>query len=101
MRPLATGLAMAFVLAAGGWAETAQPPAPPAPTGPHADPSACEAQSLAYLVGHPKTDIPVSADLSHRRVACTTCPVSDDFRPDRTNFMFDEKTGLITAVKCG
>lgn len=74
---------------------TPDPAAPPEPKG------QCDAPSLAYLVGRPRTDIPVPADLSRRRVACTTCPASDDYRPDRTDILFNANTGIITAVKCG
>lgn len=77
-----------------------QPPAEvtlPAPT----SNQLCDAAGLAYLVGRPRTDIPVPVDPSHRRVACTTCLAPQDYRPDRTDILFDAKTGLITAVKCG
>ena len=75
--------------------------------GPAAAPAAppekllCDAPSLTYLVGHKRTEIPVPADLSRRRVACTTCPGSEDHQPERTDILFDAKTGLITAVTCG
>jgi len=61
----------------------------------------CDAPSLTYLIGRPRTEIPVPADLSHRRVACTTCPGGDGYRPDRTNILFNASTGIITAVNCG
>ena len=61
----------------------------------------CDAPSLTYLVGRARTEIPVPADLSHRRVVCTTCPSSDDYKPDRTDIVFDAKTGIIKAVTCG
>jgi len=83
---------------------TSPPPAAttPAPLlAPPKDPTACEAASLAYLVGRPRTEIPVPVDPSRRRVACTTCPVTQDYRPERTDILFDQATGLITAVKCG
>jgi hypothetical protein len=69
---------------------------PPPPIQSH-----CEAAHLAYLVGKPRTEIPVPVDLSNRRVSCTTCPVTQDYQPDRTDILFDEQTGLITEVKCG
>jgi hypothetical protein len=75
------------------------PPVPP-PAAPR-DPKACEAPYLAYLVGRPRTEIPVPVDPSRRRVACTTCPAAQDYRPDRTSILFDAATGLITAVTCG
>ena len=61
----------------------------------------CDAPDLAYLVGRPRTEIPVPADLSRRRVVCATCPGPDDVRPDRTDILFNANTGTITAVKCG
>jgi len=61
----------------------------------------CDAPSLAYLVGRKRTDIPVPADLTRRRVACTTCPGSEDHQPLRTDILVDERTGLVTAVTCG
>jgi hypothetical protein len=61
----------------------------------------CDAASLDYLVGHPRKDIPVAADFSRRRVSCTSCPAAEDHRPDRTDILFDLRTGLVTAVTCG
>ncbi len=61
----------------------------------------CEATDLAYLIGRSRTEIPVPVDPSHRRVSCTTCPVTMDYMPDRTDILFDARTGLITEVKCG
>ena len=63
--------------------------------------SRCEAASLAYLVGRPRMEIPVPVDPTSRRVSCTTCPVTQDYRPDRTDILFDAQTGLITEVRCG
>lgn len=113
MRPLAGVAAIVLVLSVGDGdaidralrGDFSNPPAAaptPAPMlAPPRDPTACEAASLAYLVGRPKTEIPVPVDPSRRRVACTTCPVTQDYRPNRTNIYFDQATGLITAVKCG
>ena len=36
----------------------------------------CDASALAYLVGHPRTEIPVPVDPSRRRVSCTGCTAS-------------------------
>lgn len=62
---------------------------------------ACGAADLQGLVGHPRTEIPVPLDPGRQRVACTTCPVTEDFRPDRLNFFFDAETGQIRQIKCG
>ena len=73
-----------------------------APTAAQPEPKLlCDAPSLTYLIGRPKTEIPVPADLSHRRVVCTHCPGNTDYQPTRTNILFDPTTGLVTAVKCG
>jgi hypothetical protein len=34
-------------------------------------------------------------------VACTTCPVTMDYRPDRLNILFNPDTGVVQQVKCG
>ncbi|MDB5477276.1 MAG: hypothetical protein JWP49_2787 [Phenylobacterium sp.] len=62
---------------------------------------ACGAAELQGLVGHPRTDIPVPVDPNRQRVACTTCPVTQDYRPDRLNFFFDALSGRIREIKCG
>ena len=61
----------------------------------------CDAHDLAWLVGKPHTQIPAPVDPSKRRVACSTCTMADDYRPDRTNIVFDSSTGLVIAVTCG
>ena len=61
----------------------------------------CDAHDLAYLVGKPRTDIPVPVNPSKRRVSCSTCSVADDYRPERTNIIFDAQTGLVMSVTCG
>ena len=109
MKRAATFAALAALsLAAGGArpqpAASASPQSPAAPVASQsgAEPtSTCEAASLAWLVGHPRSDIPVPVDPSHRRVYCSTCMVTMDYLPDRTDIVFDEKTGIITEVKCG
>ncbi|HEX7799602.1 MAG TPA: proteinase inhibitor i78, partial [Asticcacaulis sp.] len=47
------------------------PATPPAALKPMAD-DQCGAQPLQYLVGRPRTDIPVPLDPSTRRVVCST-----------------------------
>jgi hypothetical protein len=116
--PLIGGAAVIAVAAGVGWGQTVTPLTAPAPASaqpvqppqpPYIAPlvspapiqSRCEAASLAWLVGKPRTAIPVPVDLSNRRVSCTTCPVTQDYVPERTDILFDAQTGLITAVKCG
>jgi hypothetical protein len=56
---------------------------------------------MQALVGRSRREIPVPLDPNHQRVACTTCPVTEDFDPRRLNFLFDAQTGLIRQVSCG
>lgn len=69
------------------------------PQNPTAD--LCRAGDLQYLVGKPKTDIPVPVDVVNRRVTCTTCPVTEDFSPYRLNIFFNERTEIVEQVRCG
>jgi hypothetical protein len=61
----------------------------------------CGAADLQRLVGRPRTEIPVPVDPSRQRVACTTCPVTDDYVPGRLNFFFEADTGRIKQIRCG
>lgn len=83
----------------------AEPPpaAAPAPeTPPPAPPrDACGAAELQGLIGHPRTEIPVPVHPERQRVACTTCPITQDYNPARLNFLYDAQTGMIREIKCG
>jgi hypothetical protein len=83
----------------------APPPPPPqvsvAPRPPPAPRDSCGAVSLQYLVGKPRTDIPVPVIPARRRVICSECVISHDYIPSRQTITFDTQTGLVTAVKCG
>ena len=61
----------------------------------------CHAAELQYLVGKNKDEAPAPVDPSKRRVYCTACIVTMDFRPDRQDIVFDKDTGLIKQVRCG
>lgn len=81
---------------------TAVPPpanvsAPPPQASAH---DTCGADKLQYLVGKSRLQIPVAVDISKRRVACTTCVLSDLDDPSRVTILFDETSGLVTSVKC-
>jgi hypothetical protein len=101
------GAALTLLLVAGTGLPPLSPPPTPLTTAPLTDvsippaASTCEAQSLAWLVGRPRSQIPVPVDPSRRRVACDSCPVTQDFRPERTNILFDANTDIVTAVTCG
>jgi hypothetical protein len=61
----------------------------------------CRAGELQWLVGKPRTEIPVPVDVVNRRVTCTTCPVTLDYSPQRLNILFNEQTGIVEQVRCG
>jgi len=78
-------------------------PAPP-PRAPEYKPMAndtCGAQALQNLVGKPRTEIPVPLYPDRRRVVCSTCVVTQEFRADRQTIVFDTDTGIIKSVTCG
>lgn len=74
------------------------PAAPPAPA-PVAD--RCGAAEVQHLVGRPRSEIPVPVRPERVRVACTGCPITMDFNPERLNFFFDAATGRIREIRCG
>jgi hypothetical protein len=59
------------------------------------------AGEMQWLVGKPKSDIPVPVDVVNRRVTCTTCPVTEDYAPTRLNIFFNEQTSIVEQVRCG
>lgn len=61
----------------------------------------CRAGELQWLVGKPRTEIPVPVDVVNRRVTCTTCPVTQDYAPHRLNIFFNEQTEIVEQVRCG
>lgn len=61
----------------------------------------CGLADLAWLIGKPKTDIPVPVEPTRRRVYCATCAVTQDFSPERQNIVFDADTGLVVGLNCG
>ena len=98
------GLAMAGCTGASSADPVAGPAptavAPPAPPPPTAAPQ-CDAASLMYLIGKPRTEIPVAVEPAMRRVYCSSCLVTQDYMPGRTDIVFDTQTGIVTQVKCG
>ena len=75
-------------------------PPPPAAYKPMAD-DQCGASALQGLVGKPRTEIPVPLDPGKRRVVCSSCIVTQEFRSDRQTIIFSSETGIIESVKCG
>lgn len=72
---------------------------PPPPPPPPAD--QCGAAEAQKYVGRPRSEIPIPVLPALQRVACTTCPVTQDFSPRRLNFFYDAQTGIVKEVKCG
>jgi hypothetical protein len=109
VKTLRLTMTLAALAAAVACAPTPEPEPPPPPPPPVAKPAPapeppkdqCGAAQMQYLVGKPKTEIPVPVDPSKRRVVCSTCPVTMDYRPDRLNIIFDSQTQIIKEVKCG
>lgn len=68
---------------------------------PQNDADMCKAEELQWLVGKPRSQIPVPVDVVNRRVACTTCPITEDYSPYRLNIFYNQQTGLVEQVRCG
>jgi hypothetical protein len=61
----------------------------------------CGAWELQSLIGKPRSQVPAPVYPERRRMACTTCPVTMDFRADRLTILFDSETGVVEELKCG
>lgn len=61
----------------------------------------CGARDQQSLLGKNRSAIPATPAGANWRVACTTCAVTMDYRPDRLNIFFEEKTDEIKEIKCG
>ncbi len=61
----------------------------------------CGAIELQHLIGRSRLEAPVPLRPERHRVACSTCPVTEDFDPTRLNILFDAGTGRITQIRCG
>jgi hypothetical protein len=76
-------------------------PPPPASARAAAATDLCGASALQWLVGKPRTEIPVPVEPSRRRVVCTTCEITPENVPFRQTIVYDLGSGLVTAVRCG
>lgn len=100
-------VAVALTLSACATADAPPPPpptvaeAPTVPVPPPAPADSCKASEHQYLVGKNRSEIPVPTDPSKVRVACTSCPVTMDYRAERLNIFYDSDTGVVKEVKCG
>ena len=68
---------------------------------PQIDADMCKANDLQWLVGKSRMEIPVPVDVINRRVACTTCVITEDYSPYRLNIFFNATTDLVEVVRCG
>jgi len=80
---------------------TPPPPQRPAEAAPPRPTDSCGASDLQYLIGRPRTEIPIPLAPNRRRVVCSTCPVTQDFLPYRQTITYDSSTGLVTSIRCG
>lgn len=73
----------------------------PAPGG-EATPVACKAGDYQEYVGRNRSAIPADAPAGRIfRVLCSSCAATMDFRDNRVNFTYDDKTNVVTRVSCG
>jgi hypothetical protein len=106
--------ALGLIAVVGGCTEPAKPPPapPPAAEAPPPPPvvapppalaasDTCGADPLQYLIGKPRTDIPVPVNPGLRRVVCSSCAMTQDFVAARQTIVYDSQTGLVRMVKCG
>jgi hypothetical protein len=93
---IAAGLVMAA--ACSSMARPADEAAGPA-TNPDAD--LCHASQYQHLVGRKMTDLPPKPEGAVWRQACTQCPVTMDFNPNRMNIFFDKDSEVIRQIRCG
>ena len=101
---IAAGLGLLLLMSACASGSPAPPPPPPVhrpppPPPPPAD--QCGAAEAQKYVGRSRTEIPIPVLPALQRVACTTCPVTQDYNLRRLNFFYDAQTGIVKEVKCG
>jgi hypothetical protein len=70
-------------------------------TSPEVSSDRCGAASMSWLVGRPRTEIPVTADLSNRWVQSTAAVHPPGVVPSRLTILYDPLTGRVTHVQCG
>lgn len=99
VRPLVVVLALAAAVAACSREGEGGPQhAPDAPAGAG---DLCGATELQWLVGRSRTMVPVTGEITRRRVSCTTCPEPGDYDPARLNVLYDLDSGVVKEVRCG
>jgi len=90
-----TAFAGAVTLSACAPTHDAAPGAEPTPV-------ACKAGDYQEYVGRNRSTIPADAPRGRIfRVMCSSCAATMDFRDNRVNFTYDDKTEIVTRVSCG
>ena len=65
-------------------------------------PVACKAGDYQEYVGRNRSTIPADAPRGRIfRVLCSSCAATMDYRDNRVNFTYDDKTNVVTRVSCG
>ena len=65
-------------------------------------PVACKAGDYQEYVGRNRSTIPADAPRGRIfRVMCSSCAATMDYRDNRVNFTYDDKTNVVTRVSCG
>ena len=95
MRLLTLSLAAAGLLA-GCAAPVDRGPATPSDDAP----TQCRADQYGHLIGRNRSEIPPTPAGQTWRVACTTCPVTMDYNPQRLNIDIDDDD-IIIRLSCG
>jgi hypothetical protein len=81
---------------------TREPTAPSATVSVDAPlPDQCRAAERQSWVGWSVDSLPAASHGENRRVVCTTCARTEDYRPDRLNIEFDAGTRRVVKVGCG
>lgn len=61
----------------------------------------CRAAERQSWVGRSVDSLPAALDGEDRRVVCTNCARTEDYRADRLNIDFDAGTRRVVKVSCG
>lgn len=70
--------------------------------GGEATPVACKASDYQEYVGRNRSTIPADAPRGRIfRVLCSSCAATMEYRAERVNFTYDDKTEIVTRVSCG
>lgn len=87
---------------AGAVALSACAPTQDGVSGAEPTPVACKAGDYQEYVGRNRSTIPADAPRGRIfRVLCSSCAATMDFRDNRVNFTYDDKTNVVTRVSCG